>query len=87
MDGYPSGHKGAVLKTVRAQAHRGSNPLPSVQAIVADCLFLYLQHRQFHLSVSFSYYAVTTSAQDNLTEQTCSLPVTDGAGRRRRRRG
>ena len=31
MDGYRSGHNGAVLKTVRVQAHGGSNPSPSVQ--------------------------------------------------------
>ena len=30
MDGYRSGHNGAVLKTVRVQAHGGSNPSPSV---------------------------------------------------------
>ena len=29
MESYRSGHNGAVLKTVRAQAHRGSNPLLS----------------------------------------------------------
>ena len=29
MESYRSGHNGAVLKTVRAKAHRGSNPLPS----------------------------------------------------------
>ena len=28
-EGYRSGHNGAVLKTVRAQAHAGSNPAPS----------------------------------------------------------
>ena len=28
-EGYRSGHNGAVLKTVRAQAHMGSNPIPS----------------------------------------------------------
>ena len=28
-EGYRSGHNGAVLKTVRAKVHRGSNPLPS----------------------------------------------------------
>ena len=30
MDGYRSGHNGAVLKTVRGQPHGGSNPSPSV---------------------------------------------------------
>ena len=29
MEGYRSGHNGAVLKTVRAQVHAGSNPAPS----------------------------------------------------------
>ena len=29
MEGYRSGHNGAVLKTVRVQAHGGSNPSPS----------------------------------------------------------
>ena len=29
MEGYRSGHNGAVLKTVRVQAHVGSNPTPS----------------------------------------------------------
>ncbi len=28
-EGYRSGHNGAVLKTVRAQVHGGSNPSPS----------------------------------------------------------
>ena len=32
MEGYRSGHNGVVLKTIRAQAHRGSNPLPSATA-------------------------------------------------------
>ena len=31
MESYRSGHNGAVLKTVRAQAHRGSNPLLSAK--------------------------------------------------------
>ena len=30
-EGYRSGHNGAVLKTVRAKVHRGSNPLPSAR--------------------------------------------------------
>ena len=30
-EGYRSGHNGAVLKTVRAQAHGGSNPSPSAR--------------------------------------------------------
>ena len=29
MEGYRSGHNGAVLKTVRAKVHAGSNPAPS----------------------------------------------------------
>ena len=29
MEGYRSGHNGAVLKTVRGQPHAGSNPAPS----------------------------------------------------------
>ena len=29
MEGYRSGHNEAVLKTVWAQAHKGSNPFPS----------------------------------------------------------
>ena len=29
MESYRSGHNGAVLKTVRAKVHRGSNPLLS----------------------------------------------------------
>ena len=28
-EGYRSGHNGAVLKTVRAKVHAGSNPAPS----------------------------------------------------------
>ena len=35
-EGYRSGHNGAVLKTVRAKVHRGSNPLPS--AIICENL-------------------------------------------------
>ena len=30
MEGYRSGHNGAVLKTVWGQPRKGSNPLPSV---------------------------------------------------------
>ena len=30
-EGYRSGHNGAVLKTVRVQAHVGSNPTPSAR--------------------------------------------------------
>ena len=30
MEGYRSGHNGAVLKTVCGQPRKGSNPLPSV---------------------------------------------------------
>ena len=31
-EGYRSGHNGAVLKTVRAKAHAGSNPAPSAKS-------------------------------------------------------
>ena len=31
QEGYRSGHNGAVLKTVRGQPHKGSNPLPSAK--------------------------------------------------------
>ena len=31
MEGYRSGHNEAVLKTVWAQAHKGSNPFPSAK--------------------------------------------------------
>ena len=31
MESYRSGHNGAVLKTVRAKVHRGSNPLLSAR--------------------------------------------------------
>ena len=31
MEGYRSGHNGAVLKTVRAKVHAGSNPAPSAK--------------------------------------------------------
>ena len=31
MEGYRSGHNGAVLKTVRGQPHAGSNPAPSAK--------------------------------------------------------
>ena len=30
-EGYRSGHNGAVLKTVRAKVHAGSNPAPSAK--------------------------------------------------------
>jgi hypothetical protein len=33
LEGYRSGHNGAVLKTVRVQAHGGSNPSPSATKI------------------------------------------------------
>ena len=29
LEGYRSGHNGAVLKTVRGKLHAGSNPAPS----------------------------------------------------------
>jgi hypothetical protein len=32
-EGYRSGHNGAVLKTVRAQVHGGSNPSPSASIL------------------------------------------------------
>ena len=35
MEGYRSGHNGAVLKTVRAKAHGGSNPSPSASSLPA----------------------------------------------------
>ena len=38
MEGYRSGHNGVVLKTIRAQAHRGSNPLPSAKNQVLNGL-------------------------------------------------
>ena len=39
MEGYRSGHNGAVLKTVRAQAHMGSNPILSAikKTSFVDC--------------------------------------------------
>ncbi len=36
MEEYRSGHNGAVLKTVRVQAHVGSNPTSSANADVAQ---------------------------------------------------
>ena len=38
MEGYRSGHNGAVLKTVRAKAHAGSNPAPSA---IKETSFVY----------------------------------------------
>lgn len=38
LESYRSGHNGAVLKTVRRQRHRGSNPLLSA---IKDCTFVY----------------------------------------------
>ena len=35
MEGYRSGHNGAVLKTVRAKVHAGSNPAPSAIKVAA----------------------------------------------------
>ena len=35
MEGYRSGHNGAVLKTVRGQPHAGSNPAPSAIKVAA----------------------------------------------------
>ena len=35
MESYRSGHNGAVLKTVRRQRHRGSNPLLSANKTVS----------------------------------------------------
>ena len=37
MERYRSGHNGAVLKTVRVQAHVGSNP--TLSAIYVFCKF------------------------------------------------
>ena len=37
-EGYRSGHNGAVLKTVRAKVHAGSNPAPSA---MKKALFVY----------------------------------------------
>ena len=55
MDGYRSGHNGAVLKTVRVQAHGGSNPSPSVrkackQAVCRLFIFGILEPRKVFLA-------------------------------------
>ena len=51
-EGYRSGHNGAVLKTVRAKAHAGSNPAPSakIRAVI-------LMELPF-----FSFYAMAKAA-------------------------
>ena len=38
-EGYRSGHNEAVLKTVRAKAHKGSNPFPSAKFFYATDTF------------------------------------------------
>ena len=37
MEGYRSGHNGAVLKTVWGQPHKGSSPLPSDDMVGQSC--------------------------------------------------
>ena len=54
MEGYRSGHNGAVLKTVRGQPHKGSNPLPSATNNASKLAGL----------LAFIFLAVTTSAVD-----------------------
>ena len=48
MEGYRSGHNGAVLKTVRGQPHAGSNPAPSA---IQEGSFVY---RTKELSIVFN---------------------------------
>ena len=52
MEGYRSGHNGVVLKTIRAQAHRGSNPLPSAtaseQSPLCSGVFYFTGKRKHH---------------------------------------
>ena len=43
-EGYRSGHNGAVLKTVRAKVHAGSNPAPSA---IKESSFVYQRQRSF----------------------------------------
>ena len=47
MESYRSGHNGAVLKTVRAQVHAGSNPaLSAITGLLFDMtviLFFYVR--------------------------------------------
>lgn len=47
MESYRSGHNGAVLKTVRAQVHRGSNPLLSAMKKTLLCSVFFNEIRSF----------------------------------------
>ena len=52
-EGYRSGHNGAVLKTVRAQAHAGSNPAPSA---IKETSFVYQGKRGFLVFICSAWY-------------------------------
>ena len=47
MEGYRSGHNGAVLKTVRVKAHAGSNPAPSA---IKETSLVYQGKRGFFIN-------------------------------------
>ena len=48
MDAYRSGHNEAVLKTVRVNAHGGSNPSASATAgTLRECLFAVSDAEEF----------------------------------------
>lgn len=68
-EGYRSGHNGAVLKTVRAKVHRGSNPLPS--AIICKNLtnsggvFIYRVSHEILIICDASTFASDTMFRDD----------------------
>ena len=54
LESYRSGHNGAVLKTVRRQRHRGSNPLLSA---MINAEFVYQTDPAFFMFMEAKYLA------------------------------
>ena len=64
MESYRSGHNGAVLKTVRAKVHRGSNPLLSAMKRNTFCQ---LDKRCFFSSKSVLMDGINPPKVDEIT--------------------
>ena len=64
MEGYRSGHNGAVLKTVRGKPHAGSNPAPSA---IKETSFVYQKDKRGFLvfigSVWYNHLKKTQTAE------------------------
>ena len=74
---YRRGHNGAVSKTVRVQAHVGSNPtLSAINPVISRCFGLYWV---FYFACHFTHIAFFTSNKCSFSTISAKLNARDSS--------